>query len=100
MPEAQSVEQSVSITAESRTGQHRIELAQTGESCLQECGYQARAGLYTDCLANGGERKSVVQRHESGIVIVCKPSVPKKKFNWTIVGQTVVWMRSWFSNSV
>ena len=57
MPEGKSVEQPESITAESRTGQSRIELAQTGESCLQECGYQARSGLYTECLANGGEQK-------------------------------------------
>ena len=57
MPEGQSVEQPESIAAESRTGQSRIELAQTGESCLQECGYQARSGLYTDCLENGGEQK-------------------------------------------
>ena len=56
MPEAKSVEQSASITAESRTGQGRIELAQAGESCLQEFG-MARLGLYTDCLANGGEQK-------------------------------------------
>ena len=57
MPESNTIEQTESVAAESQTGQRRIELAQTGESCMQDCGYQARSGLYADCLANGGEQK-------------------------------------------
>ena len=57
MPEANTVDKTESVTVETRTGQSRIELAQAGASCMQECGMEARSGLYADCLENGGEQK-------------------------------------------
>lgn len=57
MPESNSLEQTETVSTEARGGQNRTELTQMGESCMQECGYQARSGLYADCLANGGEQK-------------------------------------------
>ena len=55
VPNGDAIEQVESV--ESRIGQSRIEQVQGEESCLQECGRQARSGFYTDCLENGGDQK-------------------------------------------
>lgn len=57
IPEGNTIDKTEAVAVETRTGQTRINLAQTGESCMQECGMEARSGLYADCLENGGEQK-------------------------------------------
>ena len=60
VPNDDSIER-IEPVAEHRTGESRIQLTQVGDSCLQECGHQARSGLYTDCLTNGGEQQECGQ---------------------------------------
>ena len=43
--------------AQERTGEARIATAQSAQSCLKTCGTEARGGVYSDCLEEGGAQQ-------------------------------------------
>ena len=52
-----SATESSPVAAQNQTGEARIATAQADQSCLQTCGTEARAGVYSDCLEEGGEQQ-------------------------------------------
>jgi hypothetical protein len=45
------------VTPNSRTGEARIAAAPAGQTCLQTCGIEARSGVYTECVSDGGVKQ-------------------------------------------
>jgi len=49
------------VTAEaapdSRAGEARIATAPAGQTCLKTCGIEARSGVYSECLSDGGVKQ-------------------------------------------
>ena len=45
------------ISVQDQTGESRIATAQADQSCLKTCGMEARSGVYSDCLGEGGEQR-------------------------------------------
>lgn len=55
---ATSAAQPPADAGERKDGLARVAAAAADGSCLQSCGLDARAGVYTECLAEGGEQRA------------------------------------------